>query len=92
MSSLRTGERPADTVSISGQAGTPASVGDVRISDLYVGAGDSFAMLTGEELAKAMPLCADTSHAGSRHWLRAEPTPIDTATLAAAIREYEAPS
>lgn len=80
MSSLTTGERPAGTV------------GDVRISDLYVGAGDAFAMLTGEELAKAMPLCADTSHAGSRHWLRAEPTPIDPATLAAAIREYEARS
>ncbi len=48
-------------------------------------------MLTGEELAKAMPLCADTSRAGSRHWLRAE-RPIDPQVLAAAIHEYEARS
>lgn len=27
---------------------------------------DALAMLTGDELAKAMPLCAETSHAGTR--------------------------
>ena len=91
MSALPAGELPSDTSNVSdGQQVHDAD--EFRITDLFVGNGHSFAMLTDEELAKAMPLCADTSLAGSRHWLRAEQTPIDPAVLAAAIREYEARS
>lgn len=67
-------------------------ISTITNTDVYVRSADPFKMLTDEEMAKAMPPCAVTSGAGSRHWDSADTLRIDPDVLAAAIDAYEARS